>query len=144
MSRYFPTVEYARMDGSTTPTSRSALVERFNRITDPLRILLLTTRSSGLGLNLIGADTVIFMEHDWYKRYYMFCTRCIMCTFVYIFSRIMYTFRNPAVDRQAMDRAHRIGQDKPVTVYRVIGMYNIHLRTHIKYTCICTCMTNFL
>ena len=46
----------------------------------------------GLGLNLTGADTVIFVEHDW----------------------------NPMKDLQAMDRAHRIGQKKVVTVYRLI------------------------
>lgn len=46
----------------------------------------------GLGLNLTGADTVIFMEHDW----------------------------NPQMDLQAMDRAHRIGQKKTVNVYRLI------------------------
>lgn len=46
----------------------------------------------GLGLNLTGADTVIFVEHDW----------------------------NPMKDLQAMDRAHRIGQRKVVNVYRLI------------------------
>jgi TATA-binding protein-associated factor len=46
----------------------------------------------GLGLNLTGADTVIFVEHDW----------------------------NPMKDLQAMDRAHRIGQKKVVNVYRLI------------------------
>lgn len=46
----------------------------------------------GLGLNLVGADTVIFVEHDW----------------------------NPMKDLQAMDRAHRIGQKRVVNVYRLI------------------------
>ena len=55
-------------------------------------MLLLTTQVGGLGLNLTGADTVIFVEHDW----------------------------NPMKDLQAMDRAHRIGQKKVVTVYRLI------------------------
>ncbi|KAI7363321.1 hypothetical protein KC336_g21596, partial [Hortaea werneckii] len=54
--------------------------------------LLLTTSVGGLGLNLTGADTVIFVEHDW----------------------------NPQKDLQAMDRAHRIGQKKVVNVYRLI------------------------
>jgi len=54
--------------------------------------LLLTTSVGGLGLNLTGADTVIFVEHDW----------------------------NPQKDIQAMDRAHRIGQKKVVNVYRIV------------------------
>lgn len=54
---------------------------RFNN--DPsIDVLLLTTHVGGLGLNLTGADTVVFVEHDW----------------------------NPMRDLQAMDRAHRIGQ----------------------------------
>jgi TATA-binding protein-associated factor len=52
----------------------------------------LTTSVGGLGLNLTGADTVIFFEHDW----------------------------NPMKDVQAMDRAHRIGQKRVVNVYRLI------------------------
>ena len=56
-------------------------------------MLLMTTRACGLGLTLTAADTVIFVEHDW----------------------------NPFVDLQAMDRAHRIGQKCPVTVYRLLG-----------------------
>lgn len=64
---------------------------RFNN--DPsIDVLLLTTQVGGLGLNLTGADTVIFVEHDW----------------------------NPMKDLQAMDRAHRIGQRKVVNVYRLI------------------------
>lgn len=50
-------------------------------------MLLLTTHVGGLGLNLTGADTVVFVEHDW----------------------------NPMRDLQAMDRAHRIGQVPPTT-----------------------------
>ncbi|VDP78612.1 unnamed protein product [Schistosoma mattheei] len=55
-------------------------------------MMLLTTAVGGLGLNLTGADTVIFVEHDW----------------------------NPSKDLQAMDRAHRIGQRRTVNVYRLI------------------------
>ena len=58
-----------------------------------LRLLLMTTRSCGLGLNLSAADTVVFLEHDW----------------------------NPFADLQAMDRVHRLGQTQPVTVYRLLG-----------------------
>jgi len=84
-------VQYLRLDGSVEPSKRQEIVNRFN--TDPsYDCLLLTTSVGGLGLNLTGADTVIFMEHDW----------------------------NPQKDMQAMDRAHRIGQKKVVNVYRIV------------------------
>ena len=55
-------------------------------------IFLLSTRAGGLGINLTAADTVVFYDHDW----------------------------NPSNDAQAMDRAHRLGQTRQVTVYRLI------------------------
>ncbi|KAM0788287.1 hypothetical protein ACM66B_001433 [Microbotryomycetes sp. NB124-2] len=86
-----PSVTYMRLDGSTDVTKRHAIVQKFNA--DPsIDCLLLTTHVGGLGLNLTGADTVIFIEHDW----------------------------NPMKDLQAMDRAHRLGQKKVVNVYRLI------------------------
>lgn len=88
---HLPTVTYLRLDGSVPPAQRHSVVARFNA--DPsIDVLLLTTQVGGLGLNLTGADTVIFVEHDW----------------------------NPMKDLQAMDRAHRIGQKKVVNVYRLI------------------------
>lgn len=91
LKKHMPTVTYLRLDGSTPAGSRHSLVQRFNN--DPsIDILLLTTHVGGLGLNLTGADTVVFVEHDW----------------------------NPMKDLQAMDRAHRIGQKKVVNVYRLI------------------------
>uniref|UniRef100_A0A3Q2QZV1 BTAF1 RNA polymerase II, B-TFIID transcription factor-associated n=1 Tax=Fundulus heteroclitus TaxID=8078 RepID=A0A3Q2QZV1_FUNHE len=86
-----PTVTYLRLDGSVPAGQRHAIVS-FNN--DPsIDVLLLTTHVGGLGLNLTGADTVVFVEHDW----------------------------NPMRDLQAMDRAHRIGQQKRVVnVYRLI------------------------
>ncbi|KIJ17139.1 hypothetical protein PAXINDRAFT_130724 [Paxillus involutus ATCC 200175] len=89
--QYMPSVTYMRLDGGTDPTKRHAIVQTFN--SDPsIDCLLLTTHVGGLGLTLTGADTVIFVEHDW----------------------------NPMKDLQAMDRAHRIGQKKVVNVYRLI------------------------
>jgi TATA-binding protein-associated factor len=86
-----PSVTYLRLDGTIPPVQRHSIVSRFN--SDPsIDVLLLTTQVGGLGLNLTGADTVIFVEHDW----------------------------NPMKDLQAMDRAHRIGQKKVVNVYRLI------------------------
>ncbi|THH06208.1 hypothetical protein EW145_g4240 [Phellinidium pouzarii] len=89
--KHMPSVTYMRLDGGTDPNKRHAIVQTFN--SDPsIDCLLLTTRVGGLGLTLTGADTVIFVEHDW----------------------------NPMKDLQAMDRAHRIGQKKVVNVYRLI------------------------
>ncbi|KAI9166802.1 TBP associated factor [Paramyrothecium foliicola] len=86
-----PSVSHLRLDGSVEASKRQDIVNKFN--SDPsYDVLLLTTSVGGLGLNLTGADTVIFVEHDW----------------------------NPQKDLQAMDRAHRIGQKKVVNVYRLI------------------------
>ena len=91
LRKLLPSVQYLRLDGSVEATKRQNIVNQFN--TDPsYDCLLLTTSVGGLGLNLTGADTVIFVEHDW----------------------------NPQKDIQAMDRAHRIGQKKVVNVYRLI------------------------
>ncbi|UJR33862.1 hypothetical protein I4U23_021283 [Adineta vaga] len=84
-------VSFLRLDSSLNAVDRFNTVNLFN--SDPsIDLLLLTTHIGGLGLNLTGADTVIFVEHDW----------------------------NPSKDLQAMDRAHRIGQKKVVNVYRLI------------------------
>ncbi|KAI9796332.1 MAG: TATA-binding protein-associated factor mot1 [Candelina submexicana] len=91
LRKMLPSVQYLRLDGSVEANKRQNIVNKFN--TDPsYDVLLLTTSVGGLGLNLTGADTVIFVEHDW----------------------------NPQKDLQAMDRAHRIGQKKVVNVYRLI------------------------
>lgn len=91
LQKHLPSVTYLRLDGSVPPQQRHALVTRFNNDVS-IDLLLLTTTVGGLGLNLTGADTVIFVEHDW----------------------------NPMKDLQAMDRAHRIGQRRVVNVYRLV------------------------
>jgi len=82
---------YLRLDGSTSITERNNMVSDWQTRSD-LFIFLLSTRAGGLGINLTAADTVIFYDNDW----------------------------NPTVDQQAMDRCHRLGQTKQVTVYRLI------------------------
>ncbi|CAH8440751.1 unnamed protein product [Schistosoma rodhaini] len=82
---------YLRLDGSSRLSDRRDMVAQWQ--TNPRWfVFLLSTRAGGLGINLTAADTVIFYDSDW----------------------------NPTVDQQAMDRAHRLGQTKPVTVYRLI------------------------
>ncbi len=85
-----------RLDGSTPPATRQNLVDRFNH-DERIRCFLISTKAGGTGPNLTGADTVIFYDHDW----------------------------NPANDRQAQDRAHRIAQEKPVTVYKLVSIGTI-------------------
>ncbi|KAF5194649.1 Chromatin-remodeling atpase ino80 [Thalictrum thalictroides] len=83
--------KYLRLDGSSTIMDRRDMVRDFQHRND-IFVFLLSTRAGGLGINLTAADTVIFYESDW----------------------------NPTLDLQAMDRAHRLGQTKEVTVYRLI------------------------
>jgi len=82
-----------RLDGSTTGDEREKRMELFNATDSPYFIFMLSTRAGGLGLNLASADTVIIFDSDW----------------------------NPMMDLQAQDRAHRIGQKKIVSVYRLIS-----------------------
>ena len=94
-----PGVAYLRMDGTTPPHKRFGMQQGFNE--DPsIQVMLLTTHVGGLGLTLTGADTVVFVDHDW----------------------------NPMRDLQAMDRAHRIGQTKTVNVYRLIAQGTLEER----------------
>src|SRR5260221_8945350 len=61
---HMPSITYMRLDGNTDASKRHPVVQTFN--TDPsIDCLLLTTHVGGLGLTLTGADTVIFVEHDW-------------------------------------------------------------------------------
>merc|ERR1719397_2502290 len=81
-----------RLDGSTKVETRQCLMERFNN-DKKYFIFILSTRSGGVGINLTGADTVIFYDSDW----------------------------NPTMDAQAQDRCHRIGQTRDVHIYRLVS-----------------------
>jgi DNA helicase INO80 len=83
--------KYLRLDGSSKLEDRRDMVIDWQTRPD-IFVFLLSTRAGGLGINLTAADTVVFYDHDW----------------------------NPSNDAQAMDRAHRLGQTRQVTVYRLI------------------------
>ncbi len=85
-------LEYCRIDGSTFLEEREQQIQEFTSNSTDKKVFLLSTRAGGLGINLTSSDTVILYDSDW----------------------------NPQVDLQAMDRVHRIGQTKPVNVYRLI------------------------
>ncbi|KAJ2787410.1 hypothetical protein GGI18_003140, partial [Coemansia linderi] len=81
-----------RIDGDTPPLLRQAVVNEFNEPGSPLLVFLASTRTGGTGLNLTSANVVIIYDCDF----------------------------NPQADVQAIGRAHRIGQSKPVIVLKLV------------------------
>ncbi|MHB2018359.1 MAG: SNF2-related protein [Candidatus Xenobia bacterium] len=84
-------IDYQYLDGTTPMAERQARVEAFQQ--GQGAVFLISLRAGGTGLNLTAADYVIHLDPWW----------------------------NPAVEDQASDRAHRIGQERPVTIYRLIA-----------------------
>ncbi len=84
---------FQRLDGTMASGPRRLAIDHFNADDSQDFCFLLSTRAGGLGINLMTADTVIIFDSDW----------------------------NPQADLQAMARAHRIGQKKPVSVYRLVS-----------------------
>ena len=84
-------IPYLYLDGQTPPKQRERLVDSFQ--SGDTSLFLISLKAGGTGLNLTGADYVIHLDPWW----------------------------NPAVEDQATDRAHRIGQTRPVTVYRLVA-----------------------
>ena len=78
------------------------LMERFNK-DEKIFCFILSTRSGGMGVNLTGADTVIFYDSDW----------------------------NPTMDAQAQDRCHRIGQTRDVHIYRYVWIGIVGILAHL-------------
>ncbi|KAA0197185.1 Lymphoid-specific helicase [Fasciolopsis buskii] len=85
---------FVRLDGSTKLTDRQVAIRRFNHESvEQLPVFLVSARAGSCGLNLqTAADTVIIFDSDW----------------------------NPQTDLQAQDRCHRIGQNQPVLVIRLV------------------------
>ncbi|CAL1517439.1 DEAD/DEAH box helicase [Chitinophaga sp. MM2321] len=88
-------ITYLYLDGATPLSQRDTLVKDFQAGKGEL--FLISLKAGGLGLNLTAADYVIHMDPWW----------------------------NPAVEEQASDRAHRIGQTRPVTIYRLVAQHTI-------------------
>lgn len=84
-------ISFCRLDGSMTARARQAEVDRFQREAS-VPVFLLSLKAGGTGLNLTGADTVVHFDPWW----------------------------NPAAEMQATDRAHRIGQTRTVSSYKLI------------------------
>ncbi|KAF4548415.1 Helicase swr1-like protein [Elsinoe fawcettii] len=90
--------KYMRLDGSTRIEQRQDMMERFNRDVR-IDVFILSSRSGGVGMNLTGADSVIFYDLDW----------------------------NPQMDKQCQDRAHRIGQTRDVHIYKMVSEHTIEV-----------------
>jgi superfamily II DNA or RNA helicase len=90
-------IEFSRLDGTTR--DRGAVVSRFQNEPQP-RVMLVSLKAGGTGLNLTAADNVFLLDPWW----------------------------NPAVEDQAADRAHRIGQERPVLVHRLVSEDTVEQR----------------
>jgi SWI/SNF-related matrix-associated actin-dependent regulator of chromatin subfamily A member 5 len=93
----FRQYDYCRLDGSTDLDDREEQIDEFTKKGSNKKLFLISTRAGGLGINLMSANIVVLYDSDW----------------------------NPQIDLQAMDRAHRIGQTKPVSVFRFITQSTI-------------------
>ena len=91
-------IRYEYLDGSTPSAERERRVAAFQA--GGAELFLISLRAGGTGLNLTAADYVVHLDPWW----------------------------NPAVEDQASDRAHRIGQERPVTIYRLIMQDSIEER----------------
>ena len=90
-------IEYYKLEGATPPARRMEMVEKFNREDNPVQVFLISLKAGGTGLNLTAADVVIHFDPWW----------------------------NKAVENQATDRVHRIGQKNVVNVYKLIAQNTI-------------------
>merc|ERR1719429_796033 len=93
-------LRYERIDGGITGSMRQEAIDRFNKPNAEQFVFLLSTRAGGLGINLATADTVIIYDSDW----------------------------NPHNDIQAFSRAHRIGQQNKVMIYRFVTRNTVEER----------------
>lgn len=89
-------IAYCEIRGDINLCERHSIVERFNADDDddegrPLRVMLLSLTAGGVGLNLVGANRMFLLDIHW----------------------------NPALEQQCSDRIYRVGQKKPVTIYRL-------------------------
>ncbi|XP_056646688.1 transcription termination factor 2 [Diorhabda sublineata] len=93
-------IHFEQLDGSVPVIKRMTMVDRFNDPKDKIRILLLSLTAGGVGLNLVGANHLFLLDLHW----------------------------NPQLENQAQDRIYRVGQLKPVFVYKLMATDTIEKR----------------
>ena len=89
--------------GDTSGKDRLDLANKFNKEDSEIEVMLVSLKAGGVGLNLVGADMVIHLDPWW----------------------------NPASESQASDRAHRIGQTRPVSIFRLIAKDSIEEKVQL-------------
>ncbi|XP_062974568.1 DNA repair and recombination protein RAD54-like [Elgaria multicarinata webbii] len=97
---------YVRLDGTMSIKKRAKIVERFNSLSSPEFIFMLSSKAGGCGLNLIGANRLVMFDPDW----------------------------NPANDEQAMARVWRDGQKKTCYIYRLLSTGTIEEKIFQRQT----------
>ncbi|XP_015743898.1 DNA repair and recombination protein RAD54-like [Python bivittatus] len=97
---------YVRLDGTMSIKKRAKIVERFNNLSSPEFIFMLSSKAGGCGLNLIGANRLVMFDPDW----------------------------NPANDEQAMARVWRDGQKKTCYIYRLLSTGTIEEKIFQRQT----------
>merc|ERR1712151_355704 len=83
-------IKYVRLDGTMCISGRDKAVQDFNELPD-IMVMIMSLKAAAVGLNLVAANHVILLDLWW----------------------------NPTLEEQAIDRAHRIGQTRDVTIYRL-------------------------
>ncbi|KAK4882340.1 hypothetical protein RN001_005659 [Aquatica leii] len=91
---------YYQLDGSVPVNKRMELVKKFNDSNDQVKVLLLSLSAGGVGLNLVGANRLLLFDLHW----------------------------NPQLEIQAQDRIYRVGQSKPVTIFKLMASNTIEER----------------
>lgn len=120
---------FLRLDGSTPPTKRTQLVDRFNADESTTFVFLLSTKAGGLGLNLVAATVVVIFDPNWnpshdlqvrrtHTKIKLGGARSLMCAY------------HPCL--QAQDRAYRIGQRHDVNVYRLVSSNTIEENMYLR------------
>lgn len=93
-------IKFKALTGTTKNQERSADIAEFQNKKSAYNVYLISTRAGGLGINLTAADSIILYDSDW----------------------------NPSMDKQAIDRAHRIGQTTNVAIYRLFCEYGYEMK----------------
>ncbi|XP_030764453.1 transcription termination factor 2-like [Sitophilus oryzae] len=93
-------IEFSQLDGKVPVNKRIDIIDRFNNPKHKMKVLLLSLTAGGVGLNLVGGNHLFLLDLHW----------------------------NPQLENQAQDRIYRVGQTKPVFIYKLMALDTIEER----------------